>query len=412
MSRSVKYRLLVEELCDFVEGVDADMKLGLESKLIKLVSEPKVWEAKPTGEVPRGCFLGPQDDLGKLPQPDCCASNLLSAVPRLVHRDKVRSSESGVNYMGGYFSSFPYGPSLYEPQWLSSGNQPASTLVDTSRSYPLPKFRVLSVAKLQARATSPSLEVELVDMPTLTSSKREPPSTLGQIELSDLGIKHTADTPKAKSSVGTKKVQVTSRGNPKQHTVGTEKIPNPDVVSWVREFLGQGMMFKAGEESDHTVKAGEHSISADGPVVGGPDTTDVYGGTDPISKQREVHHEHEGVVSLRWDREQWLSVLVRLVNIEKEGSMIAHAGTDGSEFCGDWIHINPGRESKPPGSMPVGLDAHPVHVISGLEDRNELHKLEIPHSGSIGFEQPTPDNDIQVLTEFLGANADQVQYVC
>lgn len=47
--RPTRYRLLVEQLCDFVEGVDSEGKLGLESRLVKLVEELGL-EAKSTRE--------------------------------------------------------------------------------------------------------------------------------------------------------------------------------------------------------------------------------------------------------------------------------------------------------------------------------------------------------------------------
>lgn len=49
-----------------------------------------------------------------------------------------------------------------------------------------------------------------------------------------------------------------------------------------------------------------------------PDVVGVYGGTHPTFKQRKIVHEREGVISLRWDPEQWLSVIVRVQNSRKE----------------------------------------------------------------------------------------------
>lgn len=43
-----------------------------------------------------------------------------------------------------------------------------------------------------------------------------------------------------------------------------------------------------------------------------------YGGTSPMFKQRKIKHESEGILSLRWDPEQWLSIVFR---IEPEGGV-------------------------------------------------------------------------------------------
>lgn len=108
-----------------------------------------------------------------------------------------------------------------------------------------------------------------------------------------------------------------------------------------------------------------------------PDTIGVYGGTHPTFKQRKIAHEKEGVISLRWDPEQWLSVIVRVESLRKKLGWKSESDgvglfdpVDGSR------HISQNRLTDP------GLDE---------TSRHDSHKA---------------------ATMFVRANAEQVEYVC
>lgn len=112
-----------------------------------------------------------------------------------------------------------------------------------------------------------------------------------------------------------------------------------------------------------------------------PNAIGVYGGTHPTFKQRKIAHEKEGVISLRWDPEQWLSVIVRVESPRKKLGWKSESG-DESDRVGlfdpvDGLrHINQNRPTDPELDKTSSRDSH------------------------------------EAATMLVRANAEQVEYVC
>lgn len=112
--------------------------------------------------------------------------------------------------------------------------------------------------------------------------------------------------------------------------------------------------------------------------VNPPDVIGVYGGTHPIFKQRKIVHEREGVISLRWDPEQWLSVIVRVESPREEL-----------------------------GWEPKSELFEPAETNAGSRHSNQ-NRLVDP----LGLEKITRCNSHEAVTAFMRDNEEQVEYVC
>ncbi|KAH0606132.1 uncharacterized protein H6S33_003793 [Morchella sextelata] len=76
-----------------------------------------------------------------------------------------------------------------------------------------------------------------------------------------------------------------------------------------------------GAQDEQTSVLSEHGssrIDHDKQIPICPVISGGYGGTSPMFKQRKIKHESEGILSLRWDPEQWLSIIFR---VEPEGGV-------------------------------------------------------------------------------------------
>lgn len=120
--------------------------------------------------------------------------------------------------------------------------------------------------------------------------------------------------------------------------------------------------------------------------VNPPDAIGVYGGTHPIFKQRKIVHEKEGVISLRWDPEQWLSVIIRVESPRDELG---------------WEPKSDDHESGGPELF------EPVEMNAGSRHSNQ-NRLVDP----LGLEKITHCNSHEAVTAFMRDKEEQVEYVC
>lgn len=115
-----------------------------------------------------------------------------------------------------------------------------------------------------------------------------------------------------------------------------------------------------------------------------PDSIGIYGGTHPTFKQRRIVHENEGVISLRWDPEQWLSVIVRVEGPRNELGWESESADESGLF-------------------------YPVVTNGGSKDINQNMSINPVSRGS---DKNSRCSNYGAATMLVRANAEQVEYVC
>lgn len=114
-----------------------------------------------------------------------------------------------------------------------------------------------------------------------------------------------------------------------------------------------------------------------------PDSIGIYGGTHPTFKQRKIVHKNEGVISLRWDPEQWLSVIVRVEGPRNELGWKSESDDESGLF-------------------------YPVVTNGGSRDINQNTSINPVNRG---FDKTSRRNNYEAATMLARANAEQVEYV-
>lgn len=114
-----------------------------------------------------------------------------------------------------------------------------------------------------------------------------------------------------------------------------------------------------------------------------PDSIGIYGGTHPTFKQRKIVHKNEGVISLRWDPEQWLSVIVRVEGPRNELGWESESDDESGLF-------------------------YPVVTNSGSKNINQNMSTNPVNRG---FDKTSRRNNYEAGTMLARANAEQVEYV-
>lgn len=117
--------------------------------------------------------------------------------------------------------------------------------------------------------------------------------------------------------------------------------------------------------------------------VNPPDAIGIYGGTHPTFKQRKIVHKKEGVISLRWDPEQWLSVIVRVESPKEK------------------LGWEPDRPDEPGLFNPMSMNDGSRHI-----NRNR------PTDHPLGYEKNPRRSSHEAVTMLMGDKEEEVEYVC